>query len=100
MILSSTTNSLDGKFGYERAIDILANAGFDAIDISLTKMGQEDCPFNGEDYKEFAAHLVEVAKKKGVYFNQAHAYYHSSYLDEKKPSLPMKRLKRVLRLLL
>ena len=94
MILSSTTNSLDGKFGYERAIDILANAGFDAIDISLTKMGQEDCPFNDEDYKEFAAHLVEVAKKKGVYFNQAHAYYHSSYLDEEKTKFAYEKIKK------
>lgn len=94
MVLSSTTGMLDRIFGYERAIEILAKAGFDAIDISLCRMGEEDNPFNGEDYKEFAAHLVDVAKKNGVYFNQAHAYYHSSYIDEEKTKFAYEKIKK------
>ncbi len=94
MILSSTTALLDRKFGYEKAIEILAKAGFDAIDISLCRMGEEDNPFNGEDYKEFAASLVELAKKNGVYFNQAHAYFHSSYIDEEKTKFAYEKIKK------
>lgn len=94
MILSSTTALLDRRFGYMGAIEILAKAGFDAIDISLCRMGDEDNPFNGENYKEFAEHLVDVAKKNGVYFNQAHAYFHSSYIEEEKTEFAYEKIKK------
>ena len=38
MILSTTTSVIDSKFGYEKAIEIIAKAGFDAVDLSLCKM--------------------------------------------------------------
>lgn len=94
MILSSTTSVLDKKFGYEKAIEILAKAGFDAVDISLCDMRTDENPFNAQNYKEFAESLVAVAKKHGVYFNQAHAYFPSSVDDEEKTKIAYEKIKR------
>lgn len=84
MILSTTTSVIDSKFGYEKAIEIIAKAGFDAVDLSLCKMGDENNVFNGDNYREYAGKLLKIAKDNGVYFNQAHAYFPTSFDDKEK----------------
>lgn len=95
MILSSTTNPLCAKFGKKRAIEILAKAGFDAVDLSLIySMRDENDVFNGENYREEAEILAKVAKENGVFFNQAHAYFPTSFEDEAKTEIAVKKVIR------
>lgn len=84
MKLSTTTSVLDAKFGYEKAVEIIAKAGFDAVDLSLYKMGDDNNVFNGDGYREFAEKLLDIAKENGVYFNQAHAFFPTSFDDKEK----------------
>lgn len=78
MKLSTQTDALAQRFGDERAIRMLAAAGFDAIDYSMFSMNADGGvnpahPLNGPDYREYARHLRAVADECGVVFNQAHA---------------------------
>ena len=70
MLVSTQTWKLQEYYGLERAVEMLIEAGWDAIDISMFKM--DDPPFT-DDYKEVAARLLEMAKPRGVKFVQAHA---------------------------
>lgn len=80
MKLSSTTDKLQEKFGIYKAVDILSEAGYDAIDFSQ---------FNEEIYastygKEYYTELRKYAEDKGLFFNQSHAPFSSSFTDEEK----------------
>ena len=72
MILSQTT-SCASKFGEEKAIEIIAKAGFDAVDYCMLDLDKENYVLNSDSYKAHALKLVEVAKRNNVYFNQGHA---------------------------
>ena len=72
MILSQTT-SCASKFGEEKAVEIIAKAGFDAVDYCMLDLDKEDYVLNSDNYKAHALKLVEVAKRNNVYFNQGHA---------------------------
>ncbi|MBR4858154.1 MAG: sugar phosphate isomerase/epimerase [Clostridia bacterium] len=72
MILSQTTGCAS-KFGEFKAVEMIAKAGFDAIDYSMTFMLKEGHPLGTDEYKKHIDLLCEAAKKNGVYFNQAHA---------------------------
>lgn len=76
MKITTMTATLAKKFGYETAIKIIADAGFDGVDLSMFSL-PPDHPFNGENYREFAAHLNKTAKECGVRFTQAHAPFPS-----------------------
>ena len=91
MILSSTTNPLCTKFGQKRAVEILAKAGFDAVDLSLVNMRDENDEFNSDNYREEAEKLAKVAKENGVFFNQAHACYPTSFEDADKTEIAVKK---------
>ena len=80
MKLSSTTDRLQEKFGIYKAVDILSEAGYDAIDFSQ---------FNEEIYastygKEYYTEIRKYAEDKGLFFNQSHAPFSSSFTDEEK----------------
>ena len=80
MKLSTTSGELAKFFGFEKTVDILADAGYDCIDFS-----QFDEYVYGREYsKEFFVNLRKYAEDKGVSFNQSHAPYSSSYKDEEK----------------
>ncbi len=72
MILSQTTDCVS-KFGDEKAIEMLAKAGFDAIDYNMADLKNDTSVFNSSNYKEYAQALREYAEKNNVIFNQAHA---------------------------
>ncbi len=72
MILSTQTDFFFEKFGDEKGIEMIAEAGFDAIDMTLFRNiddGAAYCP----DHEKYARKLLEKAKSCGVYFNQSHA---------------------------
>lgn len=80
MKLSTTTGRFYTKFGFQKAIDYLADAGYDALDFSQ---------FNKDVYeadlgKDFLLEIRKYAEDKGVCFNQSHAPYGSSFEDEER----------------
>ena len=87
MLLSTQTEVLAEKFIEKEAIKIIAEAGFDAYDISLFKIGSNaDYGFNTEDYLKLANELKEYADSLGIVCNQSHAPFPSSVGDEEKDS--------------
>jgi len=72
MILSTQTDVTAARFGLVGAIPVLAQAGFDAIDISMFSDESTE-PIYSDGWQDLAAEMNETAKVNGVYFNQAHA---------------------------
>ena len=94
MILSTQTDYLCRKFGIEHAIDIIADAGFDAIDLTLFNMKEDDSVFCQNGYKELAEKIKAQAQSRGLFFNQAHAPFPSSKADEAYTATMFERLVR------
>jgi sugar phosphate isomerase/epimerase len=73
--------------GEEKAIEILAKAGFDGWDFSMFEMARIDWstmslidnphPLNSPDYVKFAKRLKKVADDNGIVCNQGHAPFPS-----------------------
>ena len=82
MILSTQTDYLGRKFDIETAINIIADAGFDAVDLSLFEMKNDESPFCKDGYKELAYRIKEKAQSRGLFFNQAHAPFPCSKNDK------------------
>lgn len=80
MKLSTTTGHLHEHLGLERAIDILASSGYDALDFS--QFGKY--VYESELGKDYYTEIRKYAEDKGVYFNQSHAPFSSSYPDEEQ----------------
>ena len=81
MLLSTQTQRLQNTFGYEKAIEILAGAGYDAFDLSLFNPLNENDPLYKEGFCEYAKKLREYADSLGIVCNQAHAPFPSSTSD-------------------
>lgn len=78
MLLLSTQTLLPAKkFGLEKAIDLICDAGFEAIDLSMFDILKPQSEFFGDGYLEFAKQLKQKANSRGVIFNQAHAPFPS-----------------------
>ena len=69
--------------GEEKAIELLAKAGFDAWDFSMFSMCRYDWgtkrayktehPLSGDNYLAFARRLKQVGLDNGIVCNQSHA---------------------------
>ena len=67
--------------GHEKAIELIAKAGFDAFDCTLQELADYDgysiksggSPMSGPDYAKYARHLRQVAADNGIFCNQSHA---------------------------
>jgi len=94
MILSTQTDYLYRKFGAEKSIDMIADAGFDAIDLTLFDMKNDTSVFCQDDYKELAQKLKERAQSRGLFFNQAHGPFPCSKLDEEYNEMIYSRILR------
>lgn len=73
MKLSTTLEMLDGRCTYAEAIQMVAQAGFDAYDMNMCKIHLIDTPIASDGYRDFARHLRQVADECGIVCNQAHA---------------------------
>ena len=83
MKTSTEINSLSRHVGEEKAVELVAKAGFDAWDFSMFKMVNYDWknkvllptdhPLNGKDYIKFAKKLRQIGEDNGIYCNQSHA---------------------------
>ncbi len=87
MRLSTEINSSAKHVGEERAIELIAKAGFDCYDFSMFEMARidwrsmtvidTDHPLNKSSYAEFAKKLKGVADSCGIVCNQSHAPFPS-----------------------
>ena len=87
MRISTEISSTALLVGEERAIEVLAKAGFDCYDLSMFVMARwksksecydcEDHPFHGPDYLKFVRRLRKVADDCGITCNQSHAPFPS-----------------------
>lgn len=81
MKLVNYTGRFEANFGMTKAIDMLADAGFDALDLSMTT---NPAHYNGENSKEYYKDIKAYAESKGVSFVQAHAPFGSSFKDDEE----------------
>ena len=83
MLISTEIGSASEIVGEERAIELIAKAGFDAWDFSLFDMclvdrktkeplGNES-PLNSPNYLKFAKELKQIGLDNGIVCNQSHA---------------------------
>ena len=66
MKIVNSTDILEGLYGPEKAIEMLKDAGFEAIDYAIG-----DAVY-GDDYKEYVARLLAASEKYGLPFVQTH----------------------------
>lgn len=81
MLISTQSSVLSRRLGCERTIEVLKNAGFDAIDFS--SYGVNDI-LNDPSYKDYAKKLKKIADDNGIFFNQSHAPFPTSFFEEDK----------------
>lgn len=82
MKLAMHTNNLRERFGDVKAVEMIAEAGFDAYDYSLFCMREENDILNIGEYKQYVENIMNTAKKCGIYCTQTHAPFPSSTDDE------------------
>jgi len=80
MKLSFNTGKPAVTFGLKKAVEMIADAGFDALDFS-----EFDAEFYTDAHdRAFYRDIRSCAEDRGLYFNQAHAPFPSSYPEEAK----------------
>ena len=87
MKTSTEIFSISKLVGYEKAIELIAKAGFDAWDLSMFDMArlvsgtlnvrESDCPLHNADYAKFVKQLRRVGEDCGIVCNQSHAPFPS-----------------------
>lgn len=87
MLISQHTKVLSKKFGVEKAVRMLAEAGFTAVDISM--FDAWDPPFL-DNSAEIIKRLNKLKKELGITYNQAHAPVgeYTEYVKKIIPCLP------------
>lgn len=96
MLLSTQTQRLQNKLGYEKAFEILKNAGYDAFDLSLFHPVFEGDPLFTDDFRPYAEKLREHADRIGIKCNQSHAPFPSSVGDPAKDAEIYKSILRAM----
>ncbi len=71
-------------YGDEKAIEMIAQAGFDAIDFSFYWMPKGESILDGDNYLDRAASLRTCAEKHGLIISQAHAPFDLKLTDERE----------------
>ena len=82
MIVSPQTMPIAGKLGDAQTIRLLAQAGFEAYDLTLNVI--EGNPIFEDDYKDYLASLKAAADEAGITCNQSHAPFSSRREDVPK----------------
>lgn len=82
MRLSVETREPALRYGMRRALEMIAEAGFDAVDLSFGKVNPNDDPLHRPDRDGFALSLAAHARELGIGFVQAHAPFRVKYSDK------------------
>ena len=96
MLLTEQTEQLGYFYGDKKAIEMIADAGFDSIDYSMFCMSDDSHILNTDEYKKYALSLKETADRRGIPFTQAHAPF-SFPLDKGEDEFLKVANKKVLR---
>lgn len=78
MKIVQQTEVLEEIFGIEKALDMIADAGFDGYDYSAFHMKHDSSPMNGENYMDLAKIIKAKADERGLKCYQSHAPFPSS----------------------
>ena len=70
MLFANYTGHLTKRFGVEKTVNMIADAGFPAVDITMLDL--PDPPFC-DDWRSLALRLRTIAKERGISYVQAHA---------------------------
>lgn len=97
MKVSQSNGSYLEKFSDEKVIDIMVEAGFDAIDFGFFKEQYYNEGTDGAAGKEKFLNLRKYAEDKGIYFNQAHAPFPTSTKEDKETEEIFKDVVRSMR---
>lgn len=88
MLFSDQTGALTKRYGPIRAVEMMVDAGFPAVDFSMFQTNS--APFT-DDYREVAKELLCISERTGVKFVQAHAPFGGgmdNYLSKLVPLFP------------
>ncbi len=88
--VSTEIGSIAKIVGKEKAVELVAKAGFDAWDFSMFDMVKyndatrnfyvnEDCPLNGHNAINYAKTLRKIGEDYGIVCNQSHAPFPSNF---------------------
>jgi len=90
MKLIQQTDITASRFGIEKAIEMIAAAGFDAIDFSMFDMVNEGNVLAGDNYKAEVEKILAAAKANNITIEQAHAPFRfKDYADYEGEVLPL-----------
>ncbi|MEE1042401.1 MAG: hypothetical protein UH854_00385, partial [Clostridia bacterium] len=84
MLLSIDANVFLERFGLKKTVDVLNDAGFDAMDFSFFNPLYFDENTDSQSFKDTFMDLKKYAEEKGMVFNQAHAPIPSSSIEPEK----------------
>ena len=76
MLYSTQTSTLASRYGIFKAVELLMDAGYPALDLSCFG---NNAFITGEDWEENAERLKAMGDARGVVFNQAHAPFGGGY---------------------
>ena len=87
MLFSTNTDNLFSKLGAERALNMIIDAGFPAVDISYYKPSDDVL---SEDYAQTARKIRHTVESRGAVINQIHTPFagFDSYVGEIIPTMP------------
>ena len=80
MKLSTNTKYFHDELGLKKTIDILATAGFEAIDFNADLPEYHTDAHDAEFYREVRTYAAE----RGIVFTQTHAPFATSFADEEQ----------------
>lgn len=94
MRLVTQTETLARNYSDVETVEILAKAGFEAIDWSFFDMLNDDNIWNSDGWKEHALELKAAAEACGIGFSQAHAPFSTTFGDDYENSTLWPRIIR------
>lgn len=82
MLLSTQTSHTAKVFGEQKCIKILKEAGYDALDLTLTRLSRDDSyVFCGNDAIKYAEQVKKWANDEGIFFSQGHTPFDFVWTD-------------------
>ena len=87
MLFAQNTSFLTARFGVEKTVNMLADAGFSAVDIT---MSTECDPPYCDNWRELAERLKAIGRERDIVYVQAHAPVGrgEQYIEKVIPRLP------------
>lgn len=89
MLLSTPTEKIPRTFGLEKTVDMICDAGFDAIDFTACNAKEW---YDDTHDKNFYVNIRKHAEDRGVIFNQSHAPFPSSVSSEEESEVIFKNI--------